>query len=171
MGAIAQAEAARGAQEAVARVGTYLQCLGLPGVEAKTQAEHLVAVCAATAPLDPEGLAAAALDRAMAHYAALLDRLCAEAGRGVSCSRGVLAWHLRAALATHPDALLGETDTLPEGVRSALRAAAQPPVPPESPTAMPDQSFGVPPRVLRAGFWLSLGRMARQAWRDAIGGS
>jgi hypothetical protein len=150
-------------EQTTARMSAYLRCLGLPPDHAETQAKAVLDGCASQAGMSGQDLTEAAIVEVMARFDGWLEYLCENKGEG-SGSRDILAWHLRPVLAENPSLFLRRGE-IPESIHRAVRAAAQPPVPEETPASMPAQSFGEAPVVFRASSWRGLVESLRLATR------
>lgn len=138
--------------EAVRRVAGFLRCLGLPAHSAEDMARTLLEDCASRDGIADDDIVPVVLDEVSSRFDAWLESLRKTKGEGADCQLGLLAWHLRPVLAACPGAFLGRA-VLPDSVRLAVAASAQPALPEPLSESMPSHPLGELPEILRGGFW------------------
>jgi hypothetical protein len=146
--------------EAVARVAAYLVCLGFSADRADLHAREILDRHAENRAEDGRVVVDtvdSALAEVMSEYETWLDWQCGRQEDGNECFPAIVAWNLRPVLSATPEVFL-QRHVLPESVGWVLEDSLQCPLPEPAPAAMPTQSFGELPAVLRAGFWRSIAR-------------
>ncbi len=157
-----QREVAR-TDEAMARVTAYLRCLGLPPESARREAAVALERLAMIANVAIADLASA-FDSWLEYLCELLVPRGQVSPRLAMPPATLLAWYVGPLLAKCPEAFL-KRDGLPERFLLDVRALTQPPIPEETPAAMPAQPIADVPVIFHRRFWRGLAQWIVSAAR------